>query len=44
MHSTRRSAEFAVAYADQTETDWQSFKAAIKAGRIIAAEPETKKS
>ena len=26
---------FAVAYADQTETDWQSFEAAIKAGRIV---------
>jgi hypothetical protein len=28
---------FAVAYADQTETDWQSFEAAIRTGRIIAA-------
>jgi uncharacterized protein (DUF2252 family) len=35
--------EFAAAYADQTEKDWNSFVAAIKAGRIIAAEPETKK-
>jgi uncharacterized protein (DUF2252 family) len=34
--------EFAVAYADQTEKDWNSFVAAIKAGRITAAEPETK--
>lgn len=29
-------AEFAVAYADQTEKDWKSFVAAIKAGRIAA--------
>lgn len=36
--------DFAAAYADQTEKDWQSFIAAIKAGRIIAAEPEAKKS
>ena len=36
--------EFAVAYADQTEKDWNGFLAAIKAGRIVAAEPETKKS
>jgi uncharacterized protein (DUF2252 family) len=35
--------EFAVAYADQTEKDWHSFVSAIKAGRIIAAEPEMKK-
>jgi hypothetical protein len=34
---------FAVAYADQTETDWNGFLAAIKAGRIVAAEPEKKK-
>jgi uncharacterized protein (DUF2252 family) len=34
--------EFAVAYADQTEKDWNSFLAAIKAGRITAAEPDTK--
>jgi uncharacterized protein (DUF2252 family) len=34
--------DFAVAYADQTEKDWNSFVAAIRAGRIIAAEPETK--
>ena len=34
--------EFAVAYADQTEKDWNGFLAAIKAGRIVAAEPETK--
>jgi uncharacterized protein (DUF2252 family) len=32
-------AEFAVAYADQTEMDWKSFLAAIKAGRIVAAPP-----
>jgi uncharacterized protein (DUF2252 family) len=30
-------AEFATAYADQTEKDWTSFLAAIKAGRIVAA-------
>jgi hypothetical protein len=35
---------FAVAYADQTEKDWNGFLAAIKAGRIVAAAPETKKS
>jgi uncharacterized protein (DUF2252 family) len=35
---------FAEAYADQTETDWNSFLAAIKAGRIVAADPETKKT
>jgi uncharacterized protein (DUF2252 family) len=35
---------FAVAYADQTEKDWNGFLAAIKAGRIDAAEPETGKS
>ncbi len=35
---------FAVAYADQTAKDWHSFLAAIKAGRIVAATPETKKS
>ena len=34
--------DFAVAYADQTEKDWNSFLAAIKDGRITAAEPETK--
>ena len=28
--------DFAVAYADQTEKDWQAFQAAIKAGRIVA--------
>jgi uncharacterized protein (DUF2252 family) len=37
-------AEFAVAYADQTGKDWSSFVAAIKAGRIVAAAPEAKKS
>jgi len=36
--------EFAVAYGDQTEKDWNAFLAAIKAGRIVAAEPETEKS
>jgi uncharacterized protein (DUF2252 family) len=30
-------ADFASAYAEQTERDWQAFKAAIAAGRIIAA-------
>jgi uncharacterized protein (DUF2252 family) len=35
---------FAVAYADQTEKDWNGFLAAIKAGRIDAAAPETRKS
>ena len=35
---------FAVAYADQTEKDWNGFLAAIKAGRIDAAAPETGKS
>jgi hypothetical protein len=34
---------FAMAYADQTETDWNGFLEAIKVGRIVAAEPETKK-
>jgi uncharacterized protein (DUF2252 family) len=36
--------EFAVAYGNQTEKDWNGFLAAIKAGRIVAAAPETKKS
>jgi uncharacterized protein (DUF2252 family) len=36
--------EFAVAYADQTEKDWSSFLAAIKAERIVAAVPPTKGS
>ena len=31
-------AEFAVSYADQTDRDWNAFLAAIKAGRIVAAE------
>ncbi len=35
---------FAVAYGDQTEKDWNGFLAAIKAGRIVAATPEAKKS
>jgi uncharacterized protein (DUF2252 family) len=30
-------AEFAVAYADETERDWRAFRHAIKAGRISAA-------
>jgi hypothetical protein len=34
-------ATFAVAYADQTEKDWRAFLAAIAAGRIVAAEPES---
>jgi uncharacterized protein (DUF2252 family) len=33
--------EFAVAYGNQTEKDWNDFLAAIKAGRIVAAPPET---
>jgi uncharacterized protein (DUF2252 family) len=33
-------ADFASAYADQTERDWQAFLAAIKAGRIIAGSTE----
>jgi uncharacterized protein (DUF2252 family) len=36
--------EFAVAYADQTEKDWNSFLAAIKGGRIVAAAVEPKGS
>jgi len=36
--------DFAIAYGDQTEKDWHRFMAAIKAGRIVAATPETKKS
>jgi hypothetical protein len=36
--------DFAVAYADQTEKDWNSFLAAIKAGRIVAAAPPGKRS
>jgi uncharacterized protein (DUF2252 family) len=31
-------ADFAVAYADQTEKDWRAFKAAIKSGRIVASD------
>jgi uncharacterized protein (DUF2252 family) len=34
--------DFAVAYANQTEKDWNRFLAAIEAGRIIAADPGTK--
>jgi uncharacterized protein (DUF2252 family) len=34
--------EFAMAYADQTEKDWNSFLAAIKEGRIVAAAPASK--
>ena len=37
-------ADFAVAYGDQTEKDWNSFLAAIKAGRIVAAAPPPKRS
>jgi uncharacterized protein (DUF2252 family) len=37
-------AEFAATYADQTEKDWNSFLAAIKAGRIIVAAPPPKGS
>ncbi len=36
--------EFAVAYADQTERDWKSFLAAIKADRIVAAATAPKKT
>jgi uncharacterized protein (DUF2252 family) len=32
-------AEFAIAYADQTDRDWKAFLAAIKTGRIVAGEP-----
>jgi hypothetical protein len=34
-------AEFAIAYADQTERDWHAFVDAIKAGRITAADQHT---
>jgi uncharacterized protein (DUF2252 family) len=34
-------AEFAMAYAYQTERDWRALLEAIKAGRIIAEEPST---
>jgi len=37
-------ADFAVAYADQTERDWKSFLAAIKAKRIVATETTPKKT
>ena len=33
-------ADFAMAYADQTERDWTAFCAAIEEGRIPAAEPD----
>jgi len=36
--------EFAMAYGDQTEKDWNSFLAAIKTGRVIAVMPEAKAS
>jgi uncharacterized protein (DUF2252 family) len=36
--------EFAVAYADQTDKDWNRFLAAIKGGRIVAAVPPPKGS
>jgi uncharacterized protein (DUF2252 family) len=35
-------AEFALAYADQTERDWRALLDAIEAGRIIAEEPPSK--
>jgi uncharacterized protein (DUF2252 family) len=35
-------AEFAMAYADQTERDWRALLDAIAAGRIIAEEPPSK--
>jgi hypothetical protein len=31
--------EFAMAYADQTDRDWNAFLTAIKAGRIVAGLP-----
>ena len=34
-------AEFAIAYADQTERDWRTFLDAIKAGRITTQEPRS---
>jgi uncharacterized protein (DUF2252 family) len=34
-------AEFAMAYADQTERDWRALLEAIKTGRISAEEPST---
>jgi hypothetical protein len=34
--------EFAMAYADRTEKDWNSLLAAIKEGRIVAAAPHPK--
>jgi hypothetical protein len=37
--SQRRRAEFAMAYADQTEHDWRALLDAIEAGRISAEEP-----
>jgi uncharacterized protein (DUF2252 family) len=37
-------AQFAVAYADQTEKDWHRFMAAIKDGRIVADTSEAPKS
>jgi uncharacterized protein (DUF2252 family) len=33
-------AEFAMAYAEQTEHDWRTFREAIKAGRITAEEQD----
>jgi uncharacterized protein (DUF2252 family) len=35
----RAMADFATAYADQSERDWQAFAAAISAGRIVAGDP-----
>jgi len=37
----RAIAEFAMAYAGQTERDWRAFLDAIKAGRICAEEPRS---
>ena len=33
-------AEFAIAYADQTERDWRTFLSAIETGRITAGQPD----
>jgi hypothetical protein len=35
----RAIADFATAYADQSERDWRTFEAAIAAGRIVAGNP-----
>ena len=34
-------ADFAVAYADQSEADWQALLAAVKAGRMVAGGLDT---